>query len=231
MDVWRIDLDRSCALNGLLAILDEQEKRRAASFLSDSLARRFIVAHAATRCILSTYNGLPPEDLKFEYNIYGKPALANNGGPPFNLSHSHDLALCAVARSGELGVDIERRRDIDYLEMASRFFSSTETKCLLGLNDELSRHVFFVCWTRKEAYIKAKGLGLSLPLEQFSVEMRPGIPARLIECAYAPEDVDRFRLWDVPVPEGYMAAAAHSGVDEGAPNYWLWNFGESLMAS
>ena len=106
MDVWRIDLDHGGALNGMLAMLDAHEKSRAARFLSGSLARRFIVAHAATRCILSVYNGIHAEDLKFEYNSYGKPSVANNGGPPFILSHSHDLALCAVARSGELGVDV-----------------------------------------------------------------------------------------------------------------------------
>lgn len=231
MDVWRIDLDHGGALNGMLAMLDAQEKSRAARFLSGSLARRFIVAHAATRCILSVYNGMHAEDLKFEYNSYGKPSVANNGGPPFNLSHSHDLALCAVARSGELGVDVEKCRGIDYLDMARRFFSPNETNNLLALSDDQSRLGFFACWTRKEAYIKAKGLGLSLPLGQFSVELRPGIPARLLDCAYAPEDVDRFRLWDVPVPEGFMAAAAHSGVDEGAPNCRPWKFPESFLSS
>ena len=224
MDIWQINLDSGDDLTALRDLLDPNEKARADRFLSESVARRFVVSHSAVRRILSTYVGQCAQELVFEYNGHGKPALAGGGSPSFSLSHSGELALCAVAQSGELGVDIEQWREVRVVELAKRFFSATESRHLLSLPDHELKAGFFSCWSRKEAYIKAKGLGLSLPLDQFSVELRPGMPAALLDCAYAPDDVGRFRYWNVPVPPGFAAAVAYNGPDEGAPNFRSWVF-------
>lgn len=222
MEVWQIDLDHPGELDGFMEVLDDQEKDRAGRFRFGQLTRRFVVAHAATRCLLAAYCGVPPADLVYEYGAHGKPALAHRGGPSFSLSHSDGMALCGIAAVGEIGVDIERCRDIHWSEMASRFFSGTECAMLEALSEEQRAAGFFACWTRKEAYIKAKGLGLSLPLETFSVEADPALPAALIASDYAPEDAGHFRMWDLPVPAGYRAAVAYCGAEQGPPGWRQW---------
>ena len=221
MDIWQISLDHAGELGALRELLDPREKARADRFLSGSVARRFIVSHAAVRRILSACTGQQAEDLEFEFNAHGKPALRN--GPSFSLSHSGDLALCAVAASGELGVDVEQCREARFLDLAQRFFSRAETEQLLGLHGDDLKAGFYACWTQKEAYIKAKGLGLALPLDRFSVELRPGFPAGLTASAFAPGDETRFRFRHVPVPAGFAAAVALGGRDEGAPAIRRWN--------
>jgi len=225
MDVWQIDLEPAGGLDAFLEVLDNQEKDRAHKFRFENHARHFIVAHAATRYILSTYCGIRAAELVFERNAYGKPFLAKSGTPLFNLSHSGGIAMCAVAQTGEIGVDIEKCREIEERELARRFFSSIECIQLDALADEQKTAGFFACWTRKEAYIKAKGLGLSLPLNEFSVDPAPHRPAALIASDYAPQDVERFRLWDVPAPEGYKAALAYCGAEEGPPVWRSWAMG------
>lgn len=225
MDVWQIDLEHAGRLDAFLEVLDKQEKDRANKFRFENHARHFIVAHAATRFVLSSYCGIRAADLFFERNAYGKPFLVKRGAPLFSLSHSGAIAMCAVAQTGEIGVDIEKYREIDGQELSRRFFSSIECTLLDSLADEQKTAGFFACWTRKEAYIKAKGLGLSLPLNEFSVDPAPHRPAALIASDYAPQDVERFRLWDVPAPKGYKAALAYCGAEEGPPVLRSWVMG------
>ncbi|MDX8400960.1 MAG: 4'-phosphopantetheinyl transferase superfamily protein [Gallionellaceae bacterium] len=230
MDVWRIDLEHSGVLDVFMTVLDEQEKIRADRFRFEKHFRRFVIAHAATRSILSAYCGIRAAELIFEYNAYGKPFIANHGGPSFNLSHSDGVALCSVSSGGEIGVDIEKCRAIDFLGMSERFFSTLERKLLANLQAERAIDGFFTTWARKEAYIKAKGLGLSLPLDAFSVETNPNLPASLLESEFAPEDVEKFRFWDLQASEGYKAALAYSGQEEGPPILRQWNFNKSELA-
>jgi len=224
IDVWKIDLEHSGVLDVFMSVLDEQEKTRAARFRFERHFRHFVVAHAATRAILSSYCEIGAAELIFEYNPYGKPSIANHGGPSFNLSHSGGIALCSVSSTGEIGVDIEKCRAIDHLGMSERFFSTLECKVLANLQAEKAIDGFFSTWARKEAYIKAKGLGLSLPLDAFSVEPNPDLPASLLESEFAPDDVEKFRFWDLQVPEGYSAALAYSGQKEGPPILRQWTF-------
>lgn len=218
----------------LLAVLDEREKNQAGRFRHAHLARRYIVAHAATRFILAEYVRMPAQRICFAYNDYGKPFIVNDGGLFFNISHSDDMALCAVASGAEIGVDIERRRPVEWRAMAQRFFSSTERAFFQGAPGAEMEQLFFACWTRKEAYIKAKGLGLSLPLDAFSVECRPGRPAALTGSAFAPDDVGRFGLCDIALAGGdhdgghdgarYQAALAYAGGQVDAPACRPWRF-------
>lgn len=230
IDVWQIDLKQEADMASLLAVLDEREKNQAGRFRHAHLARNYIVAHAATRFILCNYMGISAQEICFEYNAYGKPSIIGHGELFFNISHSDDMALCGVASAAEIGVDIERRRALDWRAMARRFFSPVERDFFNGAPGLEMEELFFACWTRKEAYIKAKGLGLSLPLDSFSVECRPGRPAALTGSARAPDDVGRFGLWEIALAGGeptghpYKAALAYAGGPGQSPACRQWSF-------
>jgi 4'-phosphopantetheinyl transferase len=132
----------------------------------------------------------------------------------FNLSHSQDLALYAVTSNREVGVDLEYiQRDFDTRQIAERFFSTREIAALHALPANLQTESFFRCWTRKEAYVKARGEGLSLPLEQFDVSLSPDDPAALLNVAGNPAEVSRWSLRELTPAPGYMAAIAVEGKD------------------
>ena len=231
IDVWTIYLRHDVALDSWYELIDAEERTRANRFVFPEHRRRFILTHAALRSILARYVLRSAHDVEFELNAYGKPALKQALGASlsstavsFNLSHSHELALCAVASGGEIGVDVEWQRHLAQHDLAQRFFSPSESSALQQL-EETRRHAgFFACWTRKEAYIKAKGLGLSLPLDRFIVETDPDKPAALQASDYAPEDVAGFRMWDVRVADGYRAALAYRGAAAGPPVVRAWEF-------
>jgi 4'-phosphopantetheinyl transferase len=178
------------------------ERERAARFRFDTDRNRFLAARLGTRHILGRYLRRAPEAIAFAYCDHGKPKVA---GPfEFSLSHSEDLATLAIAQFG-VGVDIERVRKIDY-GFAERFFSADEIAGLRALPAEKRIDAFFACWTRKEAYVKALGQGLSIPLHRFSVSVQPGEPARLLR-AYQDEEC----AWQLshfsPAP-GFVGAVA-----------------------
>ncbi|MDD5176975.1 MAG: 4'-phosphopantetheinyl transferase superfamily protein [Sterolibacterium sp.] len=132
------------------------------------------------------------------------------------------MALCAVVGAGELGVDIEWCRELPYDNLARRFFAPDESTSLKALAEEDRVAGFFSCWTRKEAYIKAKGLGLSLPLRSFSVTTCPRQVPALLSSQHEPSDVGRYRFWEVPVAPGYRAALAYRGNESEPPRYIDW---------
>jgi len=162
----------------VLKSLVPDERQRAERFRFERDRRRFIVAHGVLRDILGRYLKCSPAQVSFSYNQYGKPALAQESeaiGLRFNMSHSHEVALYALTRAREVGVDVELlREDFASLEIAERFFSRSEVALLNSLAPELRTDGFFNCWTRKEAYIKALGEGLSHPLDRFAVSLAPG---------------------------------------------------------
>jgi 4'-phosphopantetheinyl transferase len=133
----------------------------------------------------------------------------------FNLSHSHRMALCAIARDRELGIDIEFVREGPHADqIAEQFFSPNEVRTLRALTPAHQRYAFFLCWTRKEAYIKARGEGLSLPLDQFDVSLTPGEPAKLMNTRTDPLEAERWLLQDLTLDQaGYAAAVAIEGAD------------------
>lgn len=230
IDVWRIDLDDRGPLAGLLSVLDAREQVQAGRFRFEQHGRRYIVAHAATRFILAAYLDVAARRLVFRCNAYGKPFLADGGAPTFNLSHSAGTGLLAVSDGGAIGVDIEQCRPLMAPDMIERFFSASERLSLATLAPDKKLAAFFACWTRKEAYIKAKGLGLSLALDAFSVECDPDRPARLIDSAFAPQDVAAFQFWDVPAADGFRAALAYCGDAAPAPmpRYRQWGAPEHI---
>ena len=151
--------------------LSPDEQSRSARFRFDRDRRSFIVAHGVLRDLLAPYVGARPGDIRFVHNVYGKPELGPEFGPHlgFNLSHSAGLALIAIAADADVGVDVERvRAGADYAEIAKRFFSTEEVDELNRVPGHLHAEAFLGCWTRKEAYMKARGEGFAIPPESFS---------------------------------------------------------------
>jgi 4'-phosphopantetheinyl transferase len=225
--VWQAALDQSPSqLDSYLRTLSADERARADRFHFQEDREHFIVARGVLRSILGLYLRKAPEFLSFRYTSYGKPALdLGSGGEAirFNLSHSHKMALYAVARGREVGIDLEFISGSPQAEqIAERFFSSEEISTLRALPPALQRHGFFLCWTRKEAYIKARGEGLSLPLDQFDVSLKPGEPAELLGTRPDPLEARRWSLRNLTIePSGYGAALAVEGSDWSLA-LWRW---------
>jgi len=201
------------------------ERSRAARFYFRRDRERFIVARAILRVILGRYLNRAPESLSFSYGSHGKPALASKSGAEpicFNTSHSQGMALYVVTRGREIGVDLELIRDgLAVEQIAEQFFSRREISALCSLPAELRRRAFFLCWTRKEAYIKARGEGLSLPLDQFEVSLTPGQPAALVSVREDSNEAYRWSLEELFPAANYAAALAVEGRDWSLA-CWQW---------
>ena len=192
-------------------LLSPDERARAARFLVEEPRREFVATRSTLRQILGAYLETPPEGLTFQYSARGKPALARKPKISFNVSHSEGLSLLAVAREHDLGVDVEWiRPDVEAAALAERFFSADERVRLLRLGGEELTQAFFRCWTRKEAYIKATGDGLSLPLDSFDVSLEPDATSALLGTRPHATEARRWIVSDLRLATGYAAALARS---------------------
>jgi 4'-phosphopantetheinyl transferase len=232
--VWRIPLGLpDSQVEILRRTLAPDELSRASRFHFEKDRRHYILARGALRRVLGRYLDVDPGQLGFSYTDYGKPALIASSQPKtlnFNLSHSHQLALIAVTGRGQLGVDVEHVRPVPDLEdLAQRFFSAQEYAALQALPEEEKLRGFFYCWTRKEAYIKARGEGLSVPLNQFDVSLTPGEASRLLSVRGDPQEAARWSLLDLIPAPGYVAALAVERYD-GRLYQWGWPEGPSTRA-
>jgi 4'-phosphopantetheinyl transferase len=213
---WRATLDLPLSLvEQLGGLLTADESDRAERFHFEKDRQHFIVGRGLLRIILGRYLRIAPERLRFFYNRYGKPFLAPEYGLHklcFNMSHSGGLALFAITRNRDIGVDLERiRANLEYEEIAERFFSPEEVMGLHTIPTRMKVEVFFNCWTRKEAYIKAQGQGLSLPLDSFDVSFAPGEPATLLATRDDPREASRWTLQELAPGQGYVGALAVRG--------------------
>lgn len=211
--VWRAEVDLPAErLQRLETLLSEEERERADRFLVAPPRRRFVVGRGLLRALLGAYLDADPARLRFTYGPHGKPALFDDSAISFNVSHSGDLVLGAFARRREVGVDVERfRPDFAGEEIAQRFFSPREVAALRALPAESRLDGFFACWARKEAYIKARGLGLSLPLDRFHVALDPQRPAALLGADDDPDAAARWSLCALAPGVGYAGALAVEG--------------------
>lgn len=211
--------------------LSPDEQQRAARYRPESVRRRFVVARATLRSVLGAALARPPATLRFVAGPHGKPALA--GEPPplrFNLSHSGELALVALGLDRELGVDVERRRrHLDHLSIARRFFAPDEVAALAALPQAQQEAAFYRCWTRKEALLKALGAGLTLPLAGFAVSVTEASP-RLLRTDWDASEAQRWRLFHLEPDPGATAAlavAAAFGEPEPAIRQFDWGPAEA----
>lgn len=216
--VWRASLHVSGPyLRTLEDTLAADEHARAERFYFQMHREHFIAGRGLLRNILSRYLDREPSQLRFCYNSYGKPALTEEAGTEglcFNLSHSHGIALYAITCGREIGVDIEYfRPDVETEKLAERFFSPREAAVLRALPKHLRKEGFFNCWTRKEAYIKAEGQGMSIPLSTFDVSLTPGEPAALLRTESHPQETSRWSLKALSPATGCAAALAVKGHD------------------
>ena len=221
--VWRAELDvGDTGTARFAATLSADERLRAARFHFARDRDRFTVGRGVLRSLLGGYLGVAPAALAFAYGDHGKPALVG-GGLHFNVSHSAGVALYAVARAREVGVDVEgHRADFATAEIAERFFSPAERAALRALPVEARCAAFFACWTRKEAYIKARGVGLSLALDAFDVSLAPGEPAALLATRDDPGARDRWSLQALdPGPD--LAGAVVAEGRDWALSCWRWD--------
>jgi 4'-phosphopantetheinyl transferase len=210
--VWRVELNQpEPLLEKFRETLEEHELDRASRFHFEKHRRHFTAGRGVLRQLLSQYLGTKPEQLRLSYGAYGKPALNGEHKDSrlrFNMSHSHEVALFAFAEDRELGVDVEHiRTDFASEEVARRFFSRREVETFNALPRHDQVAAFFKCWTRKEAFIKVIGKGLSQPLDKFDVTL--GLPAALLWVSG--DDASRWSLYDLEVGGDYAGALAVEG--------------------
>lgn len=216
--IWHIPLDRShLETRKLSELLSEEEQVRAKRFHDDRNRKRFIVVHGILRIILSGYTNIPANHLVFGSNLNGKPYLKhahNNKNVEFNLAHSQDQGILAVAIGRSVGIDLEFIRSIrNYSKMAQSVFTESENRELRLIPEDKRLIAFFTCWARKEAYVKSIGLGLS-HFQSFNVNVEPEV-----ECVY-PEinpgcelDHDASTIRTINLLPGYIGAVAAKGLD------------------
>ena len=211
VDVWRLSLDKPMKVGAEVSVLSSDEIARASRFRFAKDRIHFIRCRAALRGLLAGYLAIPAAEIRFEYLANAKPQVAVEQNPralQFNVSHSAGMALIAVGSEHRLGVDIEKiRSDIDTDSLAERFFSLRERAALQSLPDHLRVRGFFACWTRKEAFLKATGDGLSFPLADFSVTAHPDLEPRLEDINGNAEDGKQWFLADLSV-DGFGATVA-----------------------
>ncbi len=202
--VWQADLDRPAAeVERLRALLSADERERASRFSSPVPQRRFIVARGFLRSVLGRYTGTTPQAVRFGYGAEGKPflqsarGLAADAPPSFNLAHCEELALLGVRRANgcRVGVDVERVRPFANLwQVADRFYSPAERARLRSLPAAEAAAAFFGYWTAKEAFLKAIGAGLTVPLDSVEVDLAGTAPARFVHVG---GDEREAALWQV----------------------------------
>ena len=218
VQLWRIDLE---ALGGdesrWQRLLSPDESARAARYHFARDRQRFVAARALLRTILASYLATDPGSVHFSYSKKEKPSLgpAHAGSNVrFNVTHSGGIALLAFTRRREIGVDVEQvRHDFEASAIARRYFSTHEQNQLADLPAEEKAAAFFRCWTRKEAYIKATGDGLSLPLSQFDVSLAPGDKNALVAMRPDESEAEGWLLQEAPAGPGYVAALCARGRD------------------
>lgn len=210
--IWRTSLEPPPEAAGRFrTLLAADELTKADRFRFEKDRRHYSVARGILRELLSRYLGVPSTDLRFSYSEYGKPELIFPETPQlkFNLAHSGEVALYAFTLMGDVGIDVEFiRPEFTADDIARRYFSTSEVNSLNRLPDDVRHQAFFNCWTRKEAVIKAKGMGLSLGLDQFDVTLAPGEPALLLRTRWDEAEVTRWSLRAINVGEQYAAAIA-----------------------
>jgi 4'-phosphopantetheinyl transferase len=226
--VWRARLNQSEAvLAKARPLLSDDERERVNRFHFKKDRDRFIVARAALRDVLGRYLRVAAGEIKFRYDDYGKPALGGaRGGPSFNLAYSNEIALCAVAQSKSVGVDVEHVRALDDWEaIAEHFFSGEEAGALRNLAGDLRPAAFFDYWTHKEAYVKAEGCGLSRPPGGFTISFVEGREAAVLDKDGGHRESSKWSLFGLSPAPGYVGALA---VERHVSRLsrWQWRSGE-----
>jgi 4'-phosphopantetheinyl transferase len=210
--VWAVWLKAPPEVNrSYRRLLSPDEITRADRFVFEHLTRSHELSHGALRLLLAHFLKCKPGDVAFRFGPRGKPMLQSDSRARFNMAHSGSLALYAITVDCEIGVDVEELRDIPEMEqVASHYFSKAEAAQLLSIGPGLAaREAFFRCWTRKEAYIKAIGDGLYLPLDQFQVTLESDAPPRFIHIGNDSATAAEWTLQHLDPAPNYVGALAY----------------------
>ena len=216
LDIWCVRLFATAKYDCWFEkMLSTEERDRVRSFREAKVRKMFTLAHGVLHALLGRYLGVGASAVSFKYGVHNKPSLETcNSTLQFNMSRSDDLAVYAFASDCQLGVDVERIRWIPDLEsITRRFFTLEEHSQLCGLDGRDRCQAFFNCWTRKEAYIKAIGDGLSIPLNSFQVSLRPNEPATFRRLLSVSETRRSWRLCHFAPTLEYIGAVAFDGGD------------------
>jgi 4'-phosphopantetheinyl transferase len=212
--IWLIDTNNYLS-SDFAAYLDDQEIKRAQRFKFTKDRNCFIGSHAALRILLGKYCNGDPCTITYEYTANNKPILIENNPIKFNLSHSHDQAIIAITKSHPIGIDIEYMQTKEILsELAKRFFSNQEYAEYQNLPAAQKTLGFYNCWTRKEAFVKALGIGITCPLKSFSVNLAPDTPAKILSVHKNQGDVSQWQLCGLIPKKQYCAAIAWHGPEK-----------------
>lgn len=205
--IWELRFSKQQdQLEACYAVLNEEEKARAARFYFDKDRHAFTLTRGTLRYLLSHCLKQKPEDIIFSQNEYGKPELKNSSWQ-FNVSHSHDYALIAIGRDYPIGIDVEYQdRKINPLELCDRFFAKEEIEQLHSVEPTLQIKTFFNLWTRKEAFIKAIGIGLSFGLDQFALMGLPEKKPEILRISDEKYQIKDWQLLDLSMKTPYAAA-------------------------
>ena len=230
IDIHTLDLDRlDLDLDRLYGLLDRDEAERSGRFRSEQLRRRYIARRGQLRELLAQYTRHTPVSIRYICNDFGKPFLEDSD-LEFNISHSANVCIVTIGHGRELGCDVEQRNPtFPSADTARAFFAPGEVRAFEMLERSRQVEAFFNCWTRKEAYIKACGYGVSIPLDSFEVSLAPGEPAALLSGC-GDWSVKSFE----PAP-GFQAAVVAQGATwqlkfVGASNDCVANLGGDPLA-
>ena len=226
--IWRLEPEPT--VEHYLELLSADERERAARFRFPHLTHSFVADHGRIRLILGDYAGVDARGLEFVCNEFGKPEVANLSAPlRFNLSHTEGMSMLAVALDTAVGIDIEAVRPMDdWLGVAQSHFSPREIAVLNETEQSDRQNAFFRCWTRKEAFLKAHGRGLSIPLDSFAVSVAAEATPALLECTWGPEETKRWSLMSLDVGTKFAGALAVEGKDWKI-RYFDWVEDRSLL--
>jgi len=209
--VWLIDLSNEILVNQCFKLLSDDEKKRAVRFYFEKDRKHFIIARGVLRQILGLYLSEKPNTLQFKYGKNGKPFLPKNT-LQFNLSHAGEIALIGLTENNIIGIDVEViNPKVEVEQVAQHFFAKGEIDSLMSLPKSKRHEAFFNCWTRKEAFIKATGDGLSFPLDQFEVTLKSNEKTELLVTHFDEKEREKWSLFDLEMKERYKAALAVRG--------------------
>jgi 4'-phosphopantetheinyl transferase len=213
VNVWPLHLTATDSLTRIFeAMLGPEESDRVARFAFDRLRGPYILSHGALRILLGRQLGMEPREVRLQYGTKGKPALDPSHRLSFNMSHSGEFGLFALTWDCDVGVDVEHIRPVkDLAAIANRFFCPEEATDLMSLSPEQREKAFFLCWTRKEAYIKAIGEGMHVPLDSFRVTFLPGSPVQLSYIRHENARANNWMLHNLEFLPEYAAALVYSG--------------------
>lgn len=208
--VWQANLEIDKATeNHYYSLLSHDEQGRAGRFRFEKDRKHFIAARGMLRLLLGQYLAKKPADLVFQYAEKGKPFIPNPIDLQFNISHANGIALFGFVLKHPIGIDVEWiNPKVEIEQVSQHFFAENERKRLMALPEVERLPAFFNCWTRKEAFIKATGDGLSFPLNKFEVSLTADEPATLLATHWDAKERDKWSLFDVAMGEGYKGALA-----------------------